>query len=243
MKPTFILILFLFAPTVLVSQSVLRTNGGYTLTTPGGKIIATSPWSCGSPLTINHILANGVAPVNKTINYGTVTSSLSGSPKCWITQNLGADRQALAANDATEESAGWYWQFNRKQGYQYISFVYPITWDATTDNSYPTWDPLKDPCTIELGSAWRIPTNTEYTNADASWSSWTVAYESDLKLHAAEFLDYTSGWLQLRGTRGNYWSSTQNSATDGLSLYFSSSNSYTVNNYKAYGFSVRCIKD
>ncbi len=57
--------------------------------------------------------------VNKTIDYSTIETNLSGGNKCWITQNLGSDRQALSAADATEESAGWYWQFNRKQGYKH----------------------------------------------------------------------------------------------------------------------------
>ena len=61
-------------------------------------------------------MAGTVAPVDKTVTYGTVTNIPGETSKCWITSNLGADHQATAVNDATEASAGWYWQFNRHTG-------------------------------------------------------------------------------------------------------------------------------
>lgn len=127
----------------------------------GNEVSFTSTWACGSSITINHV-AGTVAPVTKTVTYGTLTSSLSGASKCWITRNLGASQQASSATDNTEASAGWYWQFNRKQGYQYTTTRTPSSaWDATNDNSSATWEASKDPCTLELGSGWRIPTSTE----------------------------------------------------------------------------------
>ncbi len=50
---------------------------------------------CGSSITINHV-AGTVAPVNKTVTYGTVTNIPGETSKCWITSNLGADHQATA---------------------------------------------------------------------------------------------------------------------------------------------------
>ncbi|MEI7897716.1 MAG: hypothetical protein WCJ26_11825, partial [bacterium] len=73
--------------------------------------------TCGT-MTINHV-AGTTAPVTKTVTYGTVTNITGEPSKCWITSNLGADHQATAVNDGTEASAGWYWQFNRKQGYKH----------------------------------------------------------------------------------------------------------------------------
>jgi hypothetical protein len=69
-------------------------------------------FTCGSAMTINH-KAGAVAPVNKTATYATVTNVTGEPSKCRITSNLGADHKATAKNDATEASAGWYWQFNR----------------------------------------------------------------------------------------------------------------------------------
>ena len=45
---------------------------------------------------INHLAANGVAPVDKTVTYSTVTGIPGEPTKCWITSNLGASQQATA---------------------------------------------------------------------------------------------------------------------------------------------------
>jgi len=210
----------------------------------GSATITPTLFVCGGTLSINHA-AGEVAPVTKTVNYGTVTNIPGETSKCWITSNLGADHQATAVSDATEPSAGWYWQFNRKQGYKHddvtltpnTTWIYPIS-----ENS--DWIPANDPCALELGSGWRIPTSTELTNVDASgnWTSWTGPWNSSLKMHAAGYL-YSDGSLVDRGSYGYYWSSSQYSATLGWYLFFNSGNS-SMNLYnKAYGFSLRCLRD
>jgi len=199
-------------------------------------------FSCGSTLTINH--TNGtVAPETKTVNYGTVTTSLSGASKCWITQNLGADNQAGGAGDNTNAAAGWYWKFNRMQGYK----VGPTpAWVFAGINENSNWLAANDPCTTELGTGWRIPTYTELFNADANgpWANYTDAYNSVLKFHAAGFLNNTNGVLTSRGTNGYYWSSTQFNNGNGWCLaFFSTGSDMSSANGKNYGFSLRCIKD
>ncbi len=200
-------------------------------------------FACGSSFTINHV-AGDVSPVNKTVTYGTVTNIPGETSKCWITRNLGAAQQATAVNDATEASAGWYWQFNRKQGYQYTTTRIPnTTWGSISETS--NWVAANDPCTIEVGTGWRIPTSTEWTNvlSNGGWTTWTVAWSSGLKLHAAGYL-YFNGFLFDRGGYGIFWSNTQVDATYGWSLYFYSGGS-SMSNYfgKAYGFSARCVHD
>ncbi|MBL7072703.1 MAG: hypothetical protein ISS33_02850 [Candidatus Omnitrophica bacterium] len=61
--------------------------------------------------------------------------------------------------------------------------------------------------------------------------------------YAAGYLDNSDGALNNRGVNGNYWSSTQNSTTNGYKLNFNSTNSNVNNNNKANGFSVRCLSD
>jgi len=156
-------------------------------------------------------------------------------------------QQATVVSDGTEASAGWYFQFNRKQGYKHDgSTRTPSTaWNATNDNLSATWEAAKDPCAIELGTGWRIPTNTEWTNVDASgsWTNWNGPFGSALKLHAAGYLFYSDGSLDYRGSFGYYWSSTQYDATNGWYLFFNSSSSYMNANPKSYGYSVRCLRD
>ncbi len=202
------------------------------------------PFSCGSSLTVTHNPAGGVAAKNVTISYGTVSSSLSGEPKCWITQNLGATTQASSAADASDAAAGWCWQFNRKQGYAYPSegSRTPNTaWDSSREEG-PDWEAANDPCTQLLGAGWRIPTQTEWTNARSNWSNYSVAFSSVLKLHAAGGLSPTDGSLRNRGTSGVYWTSSQIS-TNGYTLTISYSSSSVGQSWKSDGISVRCLFD
>ncbi len=202
-------------------------------------------WICGMPLTINHLTTEGVAPVDKTVTYGTVTGIPGEPAKCWITSNLGADHQANAVNDATEASAGWYWQFNRKQGYKHDGTSVTPAWTITSIDENSDWTAANDPCTIALGSNWRIPTSAEWMNVDAggNWTNWLGPWASALKLHVAGYLRNTNGSLDLRGLIGHNWSSTQISGTNASFMYFQASSSNIDNTSKAHGFSLRCIKE
>ena len=207
-------------------------------------IITTTTFTCGCTLAINHIIGV-VAPETKSVNYGTVLTNLSGADKCWLTQNLGSTNQASLATDATDAAAGWNWQFNRKQGYSNISGVTSPAWTITSINETSDWVAAQDPCTIELGAGWRIPTYTEWNNADATgaWNNYTATYNSVLKLHAAGYLLSSNGSLSYRGTDGAFWSSTQGGATNGWDLDFNINNSNMLSDNKAYGFSLRCLRD
>jgi len=210
-----------------------------------GTGILGQPFPCGLDITINH-LAGAVAPVNKTVTYGTVTGIPGELTKCWITRNLGASQQATVVSDATEASAGWYWQFNLKQGYKHDGTIRTpnTTWiSSISENS--DWTTANDPCAIELDTGWRIPTSTEWTNVNASgnWTNWNGPYGSALKLHAAGYLLYSGGSLSNRGSGGYYWNSTQGNATYGWDLAFNIGGSYLGNDLKAFGFSVRCLHD
>ncbi len=203
-------------------------------------------WVCGGNLTVTHTAGDGVAPVSKTVTYGTVSSTLTGSTKCWITQNLGADHQASAVNDSTEASAGWYWQFNRKQGYKHDGTTRtPSTTWITSISETANWATANDPCALLLGTGWRLPTSTEWTNADSTggWTNYTQTYASVLKLHAAGELNAAAGLLNSRGSYAYYWSGTQNVTTNSWLLWFYSSSSTVDTSNKANGMSVRCLKD
>jgi len=175
------------------------------------SMILVPGFACVLSIIINHLVSGGVAPVNKTVTYGTITNIPGEPSKYWITFNLGAHHQATAVNDATEASAGWYWQFNRKQGYKY---------DGTSRTPNTTWITLIN------------------ENLD-----WNDPWNSGLKLHAAGWLSGSDGSLLLRGSFGYYWNCTQDSTDDGWFLGFNSYSSYMLSYYKAYGFSLRCLRD
>jgi hypothetical protein len=203
------------------------------------------PSSCGISITINHV-AGSVAPVTKTVTYGTVTNIPGEPTKCWITSNLGANHQATAANDATEESAGWYWQFNRMQGYKHTGSARTpnTTWINSIDEN-SEWLIDNDPCTLLIGIGWRLPTSTELTNVDASenWTDWSGPWDSALKMHASGFLNQSSGSLGSRGSHGGYWSSSQSNNIDSWHLHFTSTTCGIYDDHKTFGFSSRCIRD
>jgi hypothetical protein len=196
-------------------------------------------------MTINHI-EGAVAPVTKTVTYGTVYTNLTGSYKCWITSNLGADHQANAVNDATEESAGWYWQFNRQQGYKHTGSVRTpnTTWNSSI-NENSVWLTANDPCFLLLGAGWRLPTLTEWTNvvANGGWINRNSAWSSGLKMHAAGNLFSSDGWLYQRGLIGYYWSSSQRDNTYSWHLSFGSGNCNVYDYIKASGYTARCLRD
>ena len=199
------------------------------------------------PFTITHT-AGSVAPVTKTVTYGVVETDLSGRKKCWITQNLGADRQALSASDVSEASAGWYWQFSRKQGFKHDSrFRTPsYAWDRVI-NGNNDWLTNNDPCTLLLGSSWRMPTRTEWetTGQRGKWKKGNDPYTSELKLHAAGRLDLSDGTLHGRGNSGYYWTSSQSKSENGWYFYLTFYNNKTgMGSYGiSSGFCLRCISD
>ena len=197
-------------------------------------------------VTINHVAGN-VAPVAKTVTYGTVTGLPGETSKCWITRNLGATNQATAKDDATEASAGWYWQFNRKQGYQYTNTRTPSTGWVYPLNENLGWQAVNDPCALELGTGWRIPTSAEWTNVDAAgnWGTWTGPWDSLLKLHAAGGLRQDNGTMDagVRGVSGEYWSNTQNSNTNAFTMSIYLSWSVVIARDKPQGYSLRCIRN
>ena len=198
--------------------------------------------SCGTFI-INHLTANGVAPVDKTVTYSTVTGIPGEPAKCWITSNLGATQQATAVNDATEASGGWYWQFNLKQGYRHNGTVTPA-WNSL-NNPTVNWSADTDPCTLELGGTWRIPTVTEWNNVliSGGWTDYNGPWNSALKIHAAGTIN--SGNLSGRGQNSFYWSSSITSKGIASNLgAFSFPGSASVGNFgTGNGLPLRCIKD
>lgn len=199
---------------------------------------------CGTPFTVTHY-AGEVAPVTKTVTYQTVMTSLSGANKCWLKQNLGADHPAASATDATEASAGWYWQFGLPQGYKHdgttrtpnTTWIYPVS-------AY--WEPETDPCLQLLGIRWRVPTRNEWYNADfnGGWDNYNETYSSPLLIHAAGHLSWYDGSLGQRGEVGGYASSNAITQYTNESLRILSSDCYVYDMIdRATGQSIRCIKD
>ena len=181
-------------------------------------------------------------------DYGTVVSSLSGASQTWITRNLGSTAISTSLTDNTDAAAGCYFQFNRSQAYGCVNggTVSPA-WPGAVVNEANDWSPSNDPCSLQLGGAWRLPTQTEWANCASGWSDNSDAYSSVLKLHMAGRLLHSTGALTARGTQGRYWSSNLSPGwtPNNLSYAFyllTGGPEFEGEFLQSVGISVRCLK-
>ena len=198
----------------------------------------------------------------------TITNITTG--KVWMDRNLGATQVAISSTD--QLAYGSLYQWGRgSDGHQLITWSNSTSGTAVNANTAtlsstdvpgntnfilapnPPYDwhsvqnvnlwqgvaGINNPCP----SGYRIPTETEWNTELTSWGSpnTTGAFNS-LKLPLAGFVGNSGGSLNNVGTRGRYWSSTVNS-TNYQGLDFLSSGVGMNAYYRAFGFSVRCIKD
>jgi uncharacterized protein (TIGR02145 family) len=214
-------------------------------------VLATPPtptWATGT------IFCNGTptAIVN-------VTNPTTG--KTWMDRNLGATQAATSSTDAA--AYGDLYQWGRKaDGHQcrnsgttstlsttdqpnHGNFILapnsPYDWRSPqNDNLWQGVNGLNNPCP----SGYRIPTNAELDAERSSWSqnNSTGAFNSPIKLPLSGYRYNADGSLYYVGSSGHYWSSSVN-GTFAWYLYFYSGNAYMSYDYRAYGFSVRCLKD
>jgi hypothetical protein len=211
-----------------------------------------------------------IADVNHRMFYVPV-SGLDG--KTWLNNNLGANyanttngafnpaAQASSSNDANAYGSLFQWG-RGADGHEFRTSgntAGPIAtpWTSSNfitkntihfdwrtpqdDNLWQGVSGTNNPCPI----GYRVPTDTELDNQRLTWSVNTSsgAIASPLKLPGAGYRRYSSpGSLFGVGTSGRYCSTTV-SSTSARFLFFSSSNALMDPDYRANGFSVRCLKD
>ncbi len=174
-----------------------------------------------------------------------------GGDKKWLGLNLGATEEPEAINDERPESAGWYFQFNRKQGYYHdgTDRIPATEWEDPIEEE-SDWIIDNDPCRELLGESWRIPTADEWEAFHAATSSdeggdvgtgdTNAAFESILNLHLAGFLR-DDGEPNITPPRnGMYWSS--NGVDQGVVLTFGPTNYLVSAVLKSFGVTIRCIE-
>jgi uncharacterized protein (TIGR02145 family) len=205
---------------------------------------------------------NGSAWTNLVGGIATAAATpgvIGAGGKEWMDRNLGATQVATSSTDAA--SYGDYYQWGRGADGHQISNSGTTTILSSTDvpanslfitngsGNYDWRNPqniglwqgvngINNPCP----SGYRIPTEAEWVAERLSWSQYnsTGAFASPLKLPVAGGRIY-NGSLDLVGTEGFYWSSTVNGS---FSRYFTYNNTYAdmSHNFRASGYSVRCIR-
>lgn len=214
---------------------------------------------CPATLTVHH-KAGDVAPVDLNTDYKVIKDTLQTN-MCWLAQNLGAKNQASASNDASDDAAGWYWEFNNKRGFSFTSTAAPDltntyltqgSWypkgmwvTVTSGYTHVSWGSTNDPCVLLLGGGWRLPTYAELNKAE-TFTTPANAYASYFKFHLGGTLTYEQTGMYKRALKGYFWTSTSVNATTAWS--------YNVNllstvfadmvdsQLKTNGYSVRCVR-
>ena len=198
------------------------------------------------------------------VTYETVTSPKTG--KVWLDRNLGASQVCTALNDTA--CYGDYYQWGRNyDGHQLNTSATTSTQatdinsagtDFITSTSSPDWTTADSDGASRTANwsatdgssicpvGYRIPTITELsaetTSASTPVTNSTDAFNNFLKLPSAGYRYYYNGSLINQGSDGYVWSSSV-SGSDSYFLDFYSSYARTGNSNRAFGFSVRCLKD
>ena len=208
-----------------------------------------SGFACGDTVTFTY--------KGSSVTYGTVEHN----SKCWMDRNLGAAQVATLFNDSAAYGDLFQWgrlddgHQTRNSGITTVlsgssnpghgNFIYgmgsPYDWVSPQIESL--WQGVSgtnNPCP----SGWRIPIEAEWTAERTSWSqnNYTGAFASPLKLTAAGYRYRSNAVVYDAGANGYYWSSAVSVPYARL-LYFHSGDANMDSNYRANGFSVRCVKD
>jgi len=191
--------------------------------------------------------------------FDTIVNPTTG--KTWIDRNLGASQVATSSTDA--DAYGDLYQWGRgTDGHEkrtsnttttlsstdipghddfILSSDHPYDWRSPqNDDLWQGSSGINNPCP----SGYRLPTYAEWVAERLSWSSnnATGAFASPLKLTLAGYRYDNDGVLYEVGSSGNYWSSSKYTSNSNY-LVFSINIADISHNYRALGFSVRCIKD
>lgn len=203
---------------------------------------------------------------SNTVSIVEVTSTTG---KVWMDRNLGASRAATSSTDSIAYGDLYQWGRNSDghqsrtsspaagpvasggEGSNFITVSSsPKDWLSTQDDT--RWDGgtkgAHDPCP----NGYRVPTEVEWeaerdNGGSGFWGTGSAqdnaagAFASPLKLPGAGRRWY-DGVIYGEDVSGGYWSSTV-SGTDARRLYFGSSATNWDADGRAYGYSVRCIKD
>lgn len=196
-----------------------------------------------------------------TTSAPAVSTVTSTTGKVWMDRNLGASRVATSSTDS--EAYGDLYQWGRDTdghekrtsqttstlsssdtpGHGKFITINSGNYDWRSPQNNNLWqgvNGINNPCP----EGFRIPTAAEWDAERASWTNNNSAgaFASPLKLPVAGSRDFSNGSLYGVGSIGYYWSGTVDGTLAQSLLFYSGLADMSLSN-RAYGFSVRCLKD
>ena len=202
------------------------------------------------------ILKNGVT-------YETVKSPFTG--KLWLDRNLGASQVCSRLDD--KACYGNYYQWGRnhdghqesnsprtrvrakkinKAGTKFIKNS--EEWSAVDHNGAArasNWSAIDGSSICPIG--YRVPTNAELaaetTAANSAVSNKTDAFKNFLKLPSAGYRYSYNGDKDNQISYGFVWTTSAVGSDEAKNLQFDAYDAVSKESYRAFGFSVRCIKN
>ncbi len=188
-----------------------------------------------------------------------VTNPTTGD--IWMDRNLGASQVATSSTDADAYGDVYQWgrgadghqlrtsgttatlsnSDNPGHGDFITNYTSPYDWRMPqNDDLWQGVNGINNPCP----AGYRLPTEAELDAERQSWTSNDAegAFASPLKLTAGGVRNFGSGTFYFVDEYGRYWTSTVN-GSNARSMVFTNESAYLLNNGRADGSSVRCIKD
>jgi uncharacterized protein (TIGR02145 family) len=122
-----------------------------------------------------------------------------------------------------------------------ISYNDPMDWRTIqNENLWQGVNGINNPCPI----GYKIPTSIDFENEINSWNllNNNAGFYSNLKIPIAGYRNQIDGSLNNPGQFGFYWSNT-NIENNSLFMYLNAGDTGLYSDFKAEGFSIRCIKE
>ena len=181
-------------------------------------------WSCGDNLTDSRD-----SNIYTTVQIGT---------QCWMKKNLAYLPSVVGPGTGSETTPYYY-----VPGYDGTDVsTAKATYNYTTYGALYNWPAATTACP----SGWHLPTDAELTTlTDTTGNSKEALISAGWFNNLFAGSRNTDGLFYNLGSYANFWSSSASSSSAAWRRYLTTSNS-TVNrsgSNKAYGFSVRCLRD
>ncbi|MDR0505553.1 MAG: leucine-rich repeat protein [Dysgonamonadaceae bacterium] len=244
-------------PVSLGSAVVLEYLAGNTakiaaLPKAGSVFVSWADGNTDNPRTVSLCNTNFVAKFASCDGPQNTEAGVTIDGITWATSNIAAPGVFSAA----PESAGMFYQWNRKIGWSatdpLVNSNGGTAWSASNPTGF-SWAATNNPCP----DGWRIPFREDYNSLIKSGSKWTDNYNgsgvagrifgaapNQIFLPAAGFRGNAKGELDGTGWLGYYWTSTTQGNDDkAYNLYLVSGDAHTRDYHlRTHGYSLRCVK-